>query len=83
MKAFTVRNLDRRPKAVLEACDKEGIARVQGRDGRRYTVRPEGGAGQKVPLVRLNAEHRARMKRIFAEPIPEEQLMEVDELNRW
>lgn len=80
MKTFTVRDLDRTPGAVLDACDKEGAVRIQRRDGRKYTVRPEGGGEQKVPWRRLLAEQRARTKRIFPEPIPQEQVEAVDKL---
>jgi len=80
MKTFTVRDLDRKPGTVLDACDREGAVRIQRRDGRRYTVRPDAGAAQKVPWRRLMAEHRARIARIFPEPIPEEQVRRVDQL---
>ena len=80
MKTYTVRDLDRKPATVLDACDREGVVRIQRRDGRRYTVRPEGGAAQKVPWKKAFAEHRARMKRIFPEPIPEEQVRILDRL---
>jgi hypothetical protein len=83
MKTFTVRDLDRKPGEVLDACDAEGAIRIQRRDGRRYTVRPEGGELQKAPWRKWYAEHRARMKRIFPQPIPEAQLQELQELIRW
>ena len=80
MKTFTVRDLDRQPATVLDACDREGAVRIQRRDGRRYTVRPEQGAGQKVPWRRLMAEHRTRIKRIFPMPLTQEQVRKVDQL---
>ena len=80
MKTFTVRDLDRKPATVLDACDCEGAVLIQRRDGRRYTVRPDGGAAQKVPWRKAFAEHRARIARIFPEPIPEEQVRIVDRL---
>jgi hypothetical protein len=80
MKTYTVRDLDREPAKVLDACDQEGVVRIQRRDGRRYTVRPESGAAQKVPWQTAIAKHRARIKRIFPEPIPEEQVRAVDRL---
>ncbi len=80
VKTFTVRDLDRKPATVLDACDREGAVRIQRRDGRRYTVRPDASAAQKVPWRRLMAEHRARIKRIFPEPIPEEQVRMLDKL---
>ncbi len=83
MKTFTVRDLDRKPGAVLDACDQEGAVRIQRRDGRRYTVRPEGGGGHKVPWRKLYAEHRARMARIFPEPIPAKQVRRIEQLIRW
>ena len=80
MTTFTVRDLDRKPATVLDACDREGAVRIQRRDGRRYTVRADGGAAQKVPWRKAFAEHRARIARIFPEPIPEEQVRIVDQL---
>jgi hypothetical protein len=42
MKTFTVRDLDRRPNQVLEACDSYGEARIRCRDGRTYVIKTEG-----------------------------------------
>ena len=80
MKTFTVRDLDRKPGKVLDTCDREGMVRIQRRDGRRYTVRPEADPERKVEWVKWYAEHRARIKRIFPEPIPQEQVEAVDKL---
>jgi hypothetical protein len=80
MKTFTVRDLDRKPATVLDACDREGAVQIQRRDGRRYTVRPDAGVAQKVPWRKAFAEHRARIARIFPEPIQEEQVRIVDRL---
>jgi hypothetical protein len=80
MKTFTVRDLDRKPALVLDACDREGAVRIQRRDGRKYTVRPEEGAAQKVAWRKLVAEHRTRLARIFPEPLTKEQVRKVDEL---
>ena len=41
MKTFTVRDLDRQPARVLNACDVEGAVKVKRRDGRSYIVRPD------------------------------------------
>lgn len=78
MKTFTVRELDRQPAVVLEACDREGAARIQRRDGRSYTLRPDAPPARRVPWRRLVAEHRARIARIFPEPIGKEQAKAVD-----
>lgn len=83
MKTFTVRDLDRKPGAVLDACDREGVVEIRRRNGRRYTVRPEASGEQKVQWLKGYAEHRARMKRIFPDPIPKKQLRELGELIRW
>lgn len=40
MKTFTVRDLDRNPKAVLEASKAEGTAFIRSRDGSRYVLTP-------------------------------------------
>ena len=41
MKTFTVRELDRQPALVLDACDRDGLVRIRRRDGRTYRVEPE------------------------------------------
>jgi len=41
MKTFTVRELDRQPAVVLDACDHDGEARIRRRDGRTYLLMPE------------------------------------------
>jgi hypothetical protein len=76
MKTFTVRELDREPAAVLDAADKDGLARVRRRDGRAYTVRPEMTARRITALPDL----RARLKKIFPKPIPAAQVAAVDRL---
>jgi hypothetical protein len=80
MKTFTVRDLDRKPATVLDACDREGAVLIQRRDGRRYTVRPDQALTQKIPWRKLVADHRARIARIFPEPISKEQAWVVDQL---
>lgn len=40
MKTYTVRDLDRQPGAVLDACDAEGSVLIRRRDGRTYSLRP-------------------------------------------
>ncbi len=80
MKTFTVRDLDRKPAVVLDASDREGAVRIRRRDGRSYTVRPDRAPAGKVPWRRLVAEHRARIGRIFPEPLSQEQVRLVDQL---
>lgn len=38
---FTVRDLNRNPAKVLEACDRMGFIRIRSRKGTTYELRPE------------------------------------------
>jgi hypothetical protein len=76
MKTFTVRELDREPAAVLDACDREGAVRIRRRNGRTYTLRPEAGPDRITALP----DFRARMKKIFPKPIPAAQSRLADKL---
>jgi predicted aminopeptidase len=80
VKTFTVRDLDRQPAQVLDACDKEGVVRIRRRNGRSYTVRPESNATRKVAWRQLLAEHRARIKEIFPSPMGRKQARVVDQM---
>jgi hypothetical protein len=68
MKTFTVRDLDRKPSAVLDASEKEGVVYIERRDGRRYTIVPEGRrkTSQQLP------DFRARMKAAGIKPMSRE-----------
>jgi hypothetical protein len=76
MKTFTVRELDREPAAVLDACDREGAVRIRRRNGRTYTLRPEAGPDRITALP----DFRARMTKIFPKPIPAAQSRLADKL---
>lgn len=76
MKTFTVRELDREPAAVLDACDREGVVRIRRRNGRTYTVRPDAGPDRITELP----DFRARTAKVFAAPIPAAQSRLVDKL---
>src|SRR3954471_6659484 len=76
MKTFTVRDLDRQPTAVLDACENDGMARVRRRDGRSYTVQPER-HGRRIKSL---PDFKARIARIFPKPIPKAQAKLVDQL---
>lgn len=83
MKIFTVRDLDREPGTVLDACDKEGAVRIRRRGGRCYTIRPDD-AGQRaisrIERERWLQEHLVWIKRTFPKPISQEQSALVDRL---
>lgn len=80
MQTFNVRDLDRQPAAVLDACDRDGAVRIQRRDGRSYTVQPETAAAGKVAWRNLMAQHRARIVKIFPERLTKKQTREVDRM---
>jgi len=77
MKTFTIRDLDREPSTVLDAADRDGAARVKRRDGRTYSVRPEGNASAKMLSL---PDFAKRRKAIFAKPISARQVRRVDKL---
>jgi len=76
MRTFTIRDLDRKPAAVLSACDEDGVVRVKRRDGRSYTLQREGN-GQKMGAL---PDFKARRKAIFPKPISSKQAKAVDAL---
>jgi hypothetical protein len=67
MKTFTVRDLDRRPSAVLEACDAHGEARIRRRDGRTYLLKPDAPARASITSL---PDFAARRQRLFRQPLP-------------
>jgi hypothetical protein len=77
MKTFTVRDLDREPAAVLDAADKEGVVRVQRRDGRVYSVQPVVVASSKITTL---PDFAARRKAIFSKLIPASHVRLADKL---
>jgi hypothetical protein len=66
MKTFTVRDLDRRPGAVLAACDAHGEARIRSRDGRTYLIKPEPATRNAITSL---PDFAARRKRLFRQPL--------------
>ncbi len=76
MKTFTVRELDREPAAVLNACDREGAVRIRRRNGRTYTLHPDMGPDRMTAVPDI----RARLAKIFPKPIPAAQSRLVDSL---
>jgi hypothetical protein len=62
MKTFTVRDLDRRPNQVLEACDSYGEARIRCRDGRTYVIKTE---GKEVSSMSALPDFAARRSALF------------------
>ena len=76
MKTFTVRELDRQPAAVLDACERDGSARVRRRDGRTYRIEPE----HKLQVIGELPDFAARRRRIFRKPFSAEQAARFDKL---
>jgi hypothetical protein len=78
MKTFTVRQLDREPATVLDACDREGIVQVRRRDGRVYSIQSAAAGHKPISLPDFAARRRA----IFPKMIPATQVRKVDKLIR-
>lgn len=66
MKTFTVRELDRQPAVVLDACDHDGEARIRRRDGRTYLLMPE---SEPKRVVTSLPDFAARRKKLFPKPL--------------
>ncbi|MBI4028268.1 MAG: hypothetical protein HY360_25000 [Verrucomicrobia bacterium] len=80
MKTFTVRDLDRKPALVLDACDKDGAVRIRRRNGHSYMLQPEEDPTRKVAWRQFLIEHRARVTAIFPERLTQAQTQAVDQL---
>lgn len=76
MKTYTVRELDREPAAVLDACDAEGVIRIRRRDGRTYSLRPEKSQDRRAAWP----DFAARRRSMQMPPIPATQAAKVDKL---
>jgi hypothetical protein len=76
MKTFTVRELDREPSAVLDACDREGTIRIRRRDGRTYTVRPDAGPERMTAVPDI----RGRLTHLFPKALSAKQTRRADKL---
>ena len=83
MKTYTVRDLDRQPGVVLDACDQQGAVRIRRRNGRSYTLRPDAARQRSVSAAerkRWLDEHWAWLERTFSQPISARQTALVDRL---
>ena len=76
MKTFTVRDLDRKPGKVLDTCDREGPVRIRRRNGRSYTLQPDGGPEYITELP----DFCARVAKIFPKPLTAKQTRLADKL---
>ena len=75
MKTFTVRDLDRRPSEVLEACDVDGEARIQTRDGRTYLLKPD---TSKLAMIVALPDFEQRRATLFRKPLTKEFAQKFD-----
>ena len=76
MKTFTVRDLDRQPGLILDACDTDGLVRIRRRDGRTYRLQPE---HQKKTMATL-PDFAERRKRLFPKALTQKQATTFDKL---
>jgi hypothetical protein len=79
MKTFTVRELDRTPAVVLDACDRDGEARIRRRDGRIYRLMPASGTKRRITAV---PDFAARRRQLFKKPLSTAQVRLADEAIR-
>lgn len=82
MTTFTVRDLDRKPSRVLDACDAEGAVRIRRRNGHSYTMRPELPKRNALTWARWAEERERWMKKVFPKPLTRKQTREVDRMIR-
>lgn len=76
MKTFTVRELDRQPAVVLDACDREGLVRIRRRDGRTYHLEPEHAA----KAIEVVPDFASRRRRLFPRVLTRQQTAALDKL---
>jgi len=74
MKTFTVRELDRKPAAVLGAANEDGVVRIKERNGRSYLLQPEPSRKRITALP----DFAARRNAIFPRVIPASVVRRVD-----
>jgi hypothetical protein len=79
MKTFTVRDLDRSPSVVLDACDRDGEARIRRRGGKTYRLLPD--AEPKRVITSL-PDFAARSRKLFPKPLTKSQTDLVDRMIR-
>ena len=80
MKTFTVRDLDRQPAKVLQACDEEGAVGIRRRDGRSYRLLADAGPGRMRLPPDFAQRHLRRTARLFPEAITAAQTRLADKL---
>jgi hypothetical protein len=80
MTTFTVRDLDRQPAKVLEACDKGGMVRIRTRSGRSYRLLSEDRPGRMRLPPDFAQRHSERLAKLFPKRISAEQTRRADEL---
>ena len=76
MKTFTVRELDRQPAVVLDACERDGLVRIRRRDGRTYLMEPE---FRSKPIAAF-PDFALRRRRVFPKALTRQQAAALDKL---
>ena len=79
MNTFTVRDLDRSPSVVLNACDRDGEARIRRRDGKTYRLVPD---TEPKRLMTSLPDFAGRLRRNFPKPLSVAQTHLVDQALR-
>jgi len=81
MKTFTVRDLDRKPGAVLDACEREGAVQIRRRDGKTFTIKPNSPPVPKVSFSEWLDEIDRRRHRLFPRAVMTRK--QVRQFDKW
>jgi hypothetical protein len=76
MKTFTVRDLDRSPRHVLQACTADGKARIRARNGKSYVITPEAPAQTTITTL---PDFSARRAKLFPAALPRALARKLDQ----
>src|SRR5437016_3810069 len=82
MKTFTVRDLDRRPAEVLDACERDGEVKIRRRSGRSFTLKSDEPPAPKITFGEWLDQINRRRRKLFPDgPVmTPEQAREFDRL---
>jgi hypothetical protein len=78
MKTFTVRDLDRSPGAVLDACEREGVVQIRRRNGHTYTLKPNQPVPPKMTIKDWLVDLEQRRHLLCPKPLTRKQVREFD-----
>ena len=81
VRTFTVRDLDRKTREVLAACEREGEVKIRRRNGRTFTIKSDDRVQPKMSFAAWLGEIDRRRRALFPKPImTSKQAREFDKL---